>query len=448
MGVLMQAFYWNSPIEENKVSGWWNEIKNKLPSLKETGFTALWLPPANKAANIGDNLSMGYDPYDYYDLGDFDQKGSIKTLYGSKMELIELVETAHQYQLQVYADLVLNHNSGADAEELNPIDQQMRWTKFEPASRKFSRSWECFHPSLYETWDNGVFGGMPDLCHRNPYVYTEMLEYARWLLEDIGFDGFRYDCVKGYGAWMVRAIQELRAIRNDAGYKPFGVGECWDSERTIDEWLEEANAWSDNPASAFDFPLRSKLKQLCDEFNFPLSSLAEPDTVVAKNPLLSVTFVDNHDTHPPHEDADPIINDKMLAYSFILTHEGYPCVFWQDYYNFRLAGENTVNGIARLVQLHESHAGGNTQVLYASHDLYIIQRTGGGDKPGLIYVLNNRGDDWQGQWIKTVWSDTMLKPAAWWSDIDLNQPDWKVTNHEGWVNCWAPPRGYAVYVPG
>jgi alpha-amylase len=97
---------------------------------------------------------------------------------------------------------------------------------------------------------------MPDLCHRNPQVYAQLIEYARWLLETIGFEGFRYDMVKGYGGWVVRAIQELRALRDYRVFKPYGVGECWDSDRTIEDWLNEANAWSDNPVGAFDFPLR------------------------------------------------------------------------------------------------------------------------------------------------------------------------------------------------
>ncbi|MFZ0453157.1 MAG: alpha-amylase family glycosyl hydrolase, partial [Ignavibacteriaceae bacterium] len=93
MGVIMQSFYWDSPKLENKEAEWWNFISSKIPSLKSVGFTALWLPPANKAANL-DGLSMGYDPYDYYDLGDIDQKGSVKTLYGSKDELLSLINTA------------------------------------------------------------------------------------------------------------------------------------------------------------------------------------------------------------------------------------------------------------------------------------------------------------------------------------------------------------------
>src|SRR5262245_31201353 len=104
MGVIMQAFYWDCPRLENRERTWWSHIKDKVPSLSNSGITALLLPPANKAANIG-GLSMGYDPYDYYDLGDIDQKGSVETWFGSKADLLELIRRAHESGLQVYADL-------------------------------------------------------------------------------------------------------------------------------------------------------------------------------------------------------------------------------------------------------------------------------------------------------------------------------------------------------
>ena len=273
MGVMLQAFYWDCPQAENREHQWWTFIKSKLPAIAQAGFTALWLPPANKAANW---KSMGYDPYDYYDLGEFDQKGGVPTWFGSKAELLDLIGSAHLVGLQVYADLVFNHNSGGDAQEPNPLDGQSRWTKFAPKSAKFPRDWTCFHPSRYETWDGATFGDMPDLCHRTPFVYTELINYARWLLEEIGFDGFRYDMVKGYGGWMVRSIQELRALRGGTSFTPYAVGECWDSERTIDDWLDETNAWSDNPVGAFDFPLRWRLRDLCDSYGFSLRNLTEP----------------------------------------------------------------------------------------------------------------------------------------------------------------------------
>jgi alpha-amylase len=441
MGVLMQAFHWDCPRVDGREFDWWNFVRLKIPSLGQIGFTALWLPPAHKAANLG-GPSMGYDPYDYYDLGEFDQKGRVQTWFGSKQALVELIATAHAHGLDVLADLVINHNSGADAQEENPIAGTKRWTRFTPLSGRFTRDWTSFHPSPYETWDDGVFGDMPDLTHRNPVVYGEILALTRWLIEDVGFDGFRYDFVKGYGSWTVTAIQEYRYTRGGRPYKPFGVGENWDSTRTIDNWVAEVNAWTDNPVSAFDFPLRAMLKRLCDEFGFSVRQLTAAETVSGALPLRAVTFVENHDLR----DADvPIVNDKLLAYAYILAHEGYPCVFWKDYYNEGLAREGTPNGIAALVRAHESFAAGGTDVLYADDDLYIMQRRGNETRPGLVFVLNNRGDRWSGATVATQWRDSTLTPVAWWSRSDLAMPNEQVTDSVGRGQFWAPPRGYAIY---
>lgn len=167
MGVMLQAFYWDCPVSESCEHQWWVEIKKRIPALQQAGFTALWLPPVSKAASW---KSMGYDPYDYYDLGEFDQKGGVPTWFGSKDELLDLVRTLHAHGMQVYADVVFNHNSGGGEQEENQIDHKMRWTVFHPASKKFPREKTCFHPSPYEIWDGATFGDMPDLCHRNPLV--------------------------------------------------------------------------------------------------------------------------------------------------------------------------------------------------------------------------------------------------------------------------------------
>ena len=438
MGVMMQTFYWNCPQIEGREFQWWPYLQGEVAALARVGFTALWLPPANKAAS---NTSMGYDPYDYYDLGEFDQKGSVATWFGTKAALEALVAAAHAAKLQVYADFVINHNSGGDARETNPLDGQSRWTDFRPKSGKLVRNWEWFHPSSYETSDGMTFGDMPDLCHRNPDVYTGLLECALWMVNVIGFDGFRYDFVKGYGPWMVRAIQELRGLHDDVAFKPFSVGECWDSDRTIDDWLAEANTWNDNPVSAFDFPLRYRLRDLCDTYGFSLRQLVQPGSVLGDNPDLAVTFVENHDVVR----NDPVVNDKMLAYAFILTHQGYPCVFWQDYYGFGLGLEGRVDGIAALVRVHEDHAGGDLRVLHVDDDLYIAERTGFGTQSGLVFVLNNRGD-WNGASVATSRPGTSFKPVAW-RGHDTGQPNPKVTGSDGVSDFWAPPRGYVVYVP-
>ncbi len=442
MGVLLQSFYWNCPDLEGQTGTWWIFLGTKLAAIQKAGFTALWLPPANKAASV---TSMGYDPYDYFDLGDLNQKGGVKTWFGNQAELTALIQSAHNANVSVYADLVLDHNSGGDATELNPLTNQTRWTLFKPASNRFPRDWTCFHPSPYETFDDGTFGDMPDLCHRNPFVYTQVVDLAQWMVETIGFDGFRFDFVKGYAPWMVKAIAELRYLNKaEQGFKPFCVGECWDGERTIDDWLTSVNAFIDNPISAFDFPLHYRLKGLCDTYGFSLTTLAQPGTVVQDTPEDAMTFVDNHDTI--RDPGNAVINEKMLAYGFILTHEGYPSVFWLDYYNYGLARTGTANGIDALIHAHESYAGGGTQVLHADDNLYIMQRTGYGTQPGLVFVLNNRGDGWNGTAVQTQWANRAMQPIAW-DGRDQNAPEWKQTDGNGSADFWAAPRGFAVYAP-
>ncbi len=441
MGVMLQAFYWDCPRMEKKEYRWWKHVTRQLPALAEVGFTALWLPPAHKAANLN-GPSMGYDPYDYYDLGEFDQKGSIPTWFGTRAELEKLIRTAHKHQVTLIADMVINHNSGADASEVNPLTGQECWTRFEPKSGKFPRDWECFHPSKYESWDEGAFGDMPDLSHRNPYVYDEILKLARWMVEEIGFDGFRYDFVKGYGADTITAIQEYRYQRDGAPFFPYGVAEFWDDARAIEGWVDLANFSKTNPVDAFDFPLREMLKELCDQYGFSLRNLATWETVLGKQPQNTVTFVENHDLR---DEGRPIINDKLLAYSYILTHEGYPCVFWQDYFNYNLALADTPNGIAALVRAHEKFAGGDTQTLWLDDELYIMQRAGFEEVPGLVYVLNNRGDNWRGSLVGTQWPNATFEPVAWWSKSDMARPIDQTTDRDGRALFYAAPRGYAVY---
>jgi alpha-amylase len=289
-----------------------------------------------------------------------------------------------------------------------------------------------------------AWGEMPDLCMRSPYVYEQLMEHARTLICDLGYDGFRFDFVKGYGSWMIKAIQEREYLRGAAIIKPFGVAEAWASDREIDDWLDEANRWSDNPIGAFDFPLRYRLKDLCDSYGYSLKNLLEPGTLFRDKPFQAVTFVENHDFRGGG--SDPIFSDKLLAYAFILTHPGYPCVFWHDYFELGLAQPDQPTGIDALVAAHESFAGGELIVRYLTDDLYIMERAGTASQPGLIFVLNNRGDGWQGAWIDTCRSSTRYAPVAWWGH-DQTSPMESWTAADGRGQFWAAPRGYAVYAP-
>ena len=113
---------------------------------------------------------MGYDPTDYFDLGDYNQNGTIETRFGSKTELTGLISEAHAQNMEVYADIVLNHNSGGQL-ETNQYTGTQTWTDFsQVASGKFLRTQHDFHANWVHTNDDGYFGGFPDLCHDVPFV--------------------------------------------------------------------------------------------------------------------------------------------------------------------------------------------------------------------------------------------------------------------------------------
>src|SRR5581483_489707 len=121
--VMLQGFYWDCP------EGWWGQLSKDAPRIGKAGFSAVWLPPASKGGH--GISSMGYDPYDPYDLGEFDQKGTTPTHFGTKKELIDLVAALHKNQLKAYADIVLNHMADGDA-EWNPLAKKQTKTHYDP----------------------------------------------------------------------------------------------------------------------------------------------------------------------------------------------------------------------------------------------------------------------------------------------------------------------------
>lgn len=419
--VLMQGFYWDAP-QESGSGEWWDFVSNKIPTLANDGFTEIWLPPASKAQS---DPSMGYDPYDYYDLGEFNQKMGTETWFGSRQELESLISTAHSNDMDVVADIVVNHMSGGDLES-NPNTGTDTYTDFEPKSGRIDFDYNNFYPSSFGQFDAGTFAGFPDLAHANPDTYNEVEDYQLFL-DSLGFDGWRYDFVKGINP---RVIEDLQ---NAAG--GFGVGEYYDGNKSLlGQWLNDINY----SASAFDFPLHFALKDMANNTSggYDMRNLWQSG-LLWDHPFHTVTFVSNHDTD---KDA-PIISDKMMAYSVILTHEGLPTVFWKDYFNYGLAQRGTANGIQQLIWVYQNLADGTTSLLHSSQDLYIIQRNG---SPGLVLVLNDDPNNWNGVTVNTQWANTKMHAYAWNGGA---QPQDKWTDGSGSVDLWAPPRGYAIYAP-
>lgn len=406
-GVMMQAFYWDVPAGGT----WWNVIKGKVSGWSNVGIDAIWLPPVSKAMNGG--LSMGYDPFDYYDFGEYNQMGSTETRFGSRSELTSLITTAHNNSLSVIVDIVINHNSGGDS-EANIFTVSNTYTDYNPLSGLFERTQYDFHPNDYHTNDSGVFGGFADMCHHKSYVqdwlWKKSNSVAKYYKNTMKFDGWRFDYVKGFEPWVPKEF------RNAVG--GFAVGEYWDGNvNTLKWWTDQAQM------SAFDFGCYYKMR---DAFMGNNLNALNGDMLWKRSPTRAVTFVANHDT-------DEIINNKILAYAYILTHEGYPAIFYRDYEDW--LDKNKMNN---LIWIHNNLAGGNTTNLWTDNDEYIARRNGGNGKNGLVVYINN-SDSWQERWIQTNWSNKKIKDYT-------GHSGWEPTTQGGkWVKIQAPPKGYSAW---
>ena len=407
-GVMMQAFYWDVP-----AGGiWWQHLETKVQQWSDAGFDAIWLPPVSKAQNGA--FSMGYDPFDYYDLGEFNQMGSIKTRFGSKVELQNLIKNAHSAKLSVIADIVINHNSGGES-EVNPMTGQAHWTAFKPLSGKFFRTHREFHPNDFHSNDSGVFGGFPDLCHHQSYVQDWLWKrpesIAQYYKNSIGFDGWRFDYVKGFEPWVVKDW------KNEVG--GFSVGEYWDGNAaTLDWWTGQAEV------TAFDFACYYRMR---DAFEGGDLNKLNDDMLWKRNAMKAVTFVANHDT-------DEIVNGKLLAYAYIMTHEGYPTVFYKDYEEW--LDKDKMNN---LIWIHNNLAGGQTSIMYTDTDEYIAKRNGH-NTSGLVVYINN-SNSWKERWVETNWSNTRIKDYT-------GQSNWQPITQSGkWVKIQVAPKSYSIWAP-
>lgn len=438
-GVMMQGFYWDVPAGGT----WWDTIHNKVSDLSNMaggyGIDRIWLPPPSKAQS--GPYSMGYDPADYYDLGSYNQHGTIETRFGSKAELKNLINELHKHEISAMADVVMNHRSGGDY-EYNPATGENTYTDFTSVkSGKMTWTWKNFHPNSDHTADAGYFGGFPDVCYATGTAYNDMQNWLNWLKNDIGFDGgWRFDYVKGLEPWV---IKDMKIATGNM----FSIGEYWDAN------VDLLSAWSNKTgASVFDFALYYTMADIFTKTDGSgyLPDLMDPEkSFAAQNPLKAVTFAGNHDT-------DEIYVDKMMAYAFILTYQGYPSIWWKDYFNYGLddLGGKWGNGINQLVWVRGKLANGSPKIesLKANHgDLLIYGSQGySAESPGYVVVINDHADEWKGATVQTgntYLQGKNLTAYAWHSTVsgENNQPATEYVTPSGEVEVFAPPRGYAVY---
>jgi alpha-amylase len=434
-GVIIQFFHW---YYEGRL---WNEFTESAEYLKDLGFTAVWLPPATKCS-LG-RQGRGYDVYDLYDLGEFDQKGGIATRFGTKEEYLMAIEKAHDAGIAVYADIVLNHRMGGDEEEkitVHQVNEEDRkevisdpmevsaLTKFTFPGRNgiysdFVWDYQCFsgidyvnkdgkeqkaifkiHNKYGTNWTESVshqFGNYDylmgvDVEYRNPFVVQEMKRWIKWYVETTKVDGMRLDALKHISSDFLK--EWISYIKNDINPDYYILGEFWKDEAEKIKYFSDK---MDDLISCFDAPLHYNFFKASEEGkDYDLTQILK-GSFLEKKPVYSVSFVENHDTQKLQA-LESTVHDwfKPLAYAIILlAEEAYPCVFYPDLFGAKYTdtkdGEekhivmSKVEILPKLMEARKLYAYGSQTNYFDHPNCIAFVRNGDKSHEGCIIMISN-----------------------------------------------------------
>ncbi|MBM3164911.1 MAG: DUF1939 domain-containing protein [Bacteroidetes bacterium] len=391
--VVLQGFwwdYWNA----NYPNGWANYLTELAPRLRDLGIDAVWIPPTVK--NSGTN-SVGYSPFDHFDLGDKFQKNSLKTRMGDKDEVLRMMAVLKANGIDVLQDIVLNHVSNAGSafgqggQDPAAMDdgQNNRYKNFRyvsyttPAtsetaanyyarSGRFSKNWPNFYPNNNNvccTNDINSPNWGPDISYEanayglssnatyNPgqstnYMRNGMRNWLIWYKKQLGWEGVRIDAAKHFPTYATEDF--LWNLQNNAAWASgtndmFAVGEYVGNSAQLDAWCNAVQ----NRAGTFDFSLRFALQDVITQGgNYNLGNIPAAQQ---QNRLRTVPFVNNHDTYRPQVGANgnitgwntgsqigqqiEIVDPRAsVAYAIALAVDGAPEIFFEDLFNIGYLG--------------------------------------------------------------------------------------------------------------
>ncbi len=511
----MQGFYWD--VTPGAV--WYDTLAHYAPLLHRVGFDAIWFPPPSKGA--AGAFDVGYTPYDYYDLGEFDSAAGdntsgtgqyIPTRYGTRAGLERAIHAYKSRGMEVYADMVLNHRSGGRL-EVNPHATHFKnrggGSDYSPDGIHTYTAFPLTHGSGRVAWPEGQghhyffpnairnpsntgdffsntqlagfhqmysnYFGYDNALHNgdgsNLPLGDSLMAWGNWLVEEIGFDGFRFDFVKG-----IHPEYFKRFMNHGAMSGKYAVHELFDGDMNrLKTYLNQISG-SHREGAVFDFNLRFAYKEMSDGGNgWDIRNLHTralfTQSGVSWNRI--ATFVDNHDfdrlNYNGQVGADghsPVVNKKAQAYAHMLTHPGLATVWWRDYMIYGMR-----NRIGKLVMIRKAYASGGLRILTAFTDasgsfqapqwsgnasddpkqVYVAQRLGhnnqGNNQSGLIVAINKHSSFPIDVWVTSqIW-----KPAAGQTtklyDITGNTTYQPTVYPDGRVLIKTQPNSYHVFVP-
>lgn len=441
---------------------WYEQIQQEVESNQYARFNRVWMNPPQKGRS--GKYSVGYDVFDPYDLGSYDQKGTVPTRYGTEAQLKACYQAFAQKGIDCVVDTVLNHMNNSEVS--NRYDYVYSHRTFEKrnigsgdtngyfninyTNYPFGYDFGFGLPEGVDAWDSYPTAHSADVNERNPYMRRGMKNNGNWLQAKLGAHGCRFDYTQGMGPDFFAEY-----MRSGLMCDRFAVGEYWAEVK--DASAREHQTWialMDSRVCTYDFPLHKKLFQMC---NYPTTFNMEElsyGALIHCQPDRAVTFVESHDEIRPFGDGgkEGMKQAKFLAYLYILMSEGYPYVFRHDYLESPYVdtdnnssgwqGEPLKPTIDPMIDARSKFAGGATTYLSTANKdrLFIAKREGADTKDGCIFVINNHLSQSLTNTVNTGWSQGTIL-------VDVLH-----TNHSvevqsgGMAPLSASNRSYRVYV--
>ena len=360
--VLLQGFNWDSSKHHR---AWYEELKDQVDEIADYGFTLIWLPPSTDSVS-----PEGYMPRDLY---------SLDSRYGSVQELMEVIAMFQSRGVKVLGDAVINHRCAHEQNEhgvWNQFGGGMKWDE-----RAIVKNDPNFH-GRGNLSSGALFEAAPNIDHSQDFVKSDIGEWLVWMRTHVGFDGWRFDFVKGFHGSHLKDYLEVS--------KPyFSVGEYWDTlqydsqgkldrnqdahRQRIVDWIHSTNSLS----CAFDMTTKGILHAVFGGSDYARLADHEgkPAGFMGFWPSRAVTFLENHDTGSsqghwrfPHDALEQ-------GYAYILTHPGTPCVFYDHIFH----NEHLKHVVRRLIALRKE-AGiscrSRVEIWHSHTDLYVARIEG------------------------------------------------------------------------
>lgn len=492
-GTMLQYFEWTS----NGDGQHWVRVKNNAATWAGKGITAFWLPPAYKG-QAGTN-DVGYGVYDLFDLGEFNQKGAVRTRWGTRADYIAAIDAAHAANVQVYGDIVLNHKMGAETTEWvrgvrvdknnrnveygGDLDLQV-WTSFDFPGRLQSNGtlkhnnfrWRWYHfdgtdwaqnlgadgcdncriykirgngkgwdPEVSTEYGNYAYLMGADVDFQHPDVRSHLKDWGVWYTNTAKLDGFRIDATKHitasyFNEWLYHVRQ--------ATAKPnaFAVSEYWEPDiAKMNAYVNAVNGGAKDRMSVFDVPLHYRFKAAADANGFFDMGQLLTNTLVAQQPTRAATFVDNHDTLDGRGLASKVADwFKPLAYATILLREGgYPTVFLGDHEGVagQVASHATV--LDQLMKARKFHAYGKQNDYFDNADVVGWTREGDAEHwYGVAVLLNDNRTSGGSKWMYVG----SAHANQCFTDVTGNAAGSVCANASGWGSFTVPAGKASVWV--